>query len=139
MKKLIKKTKGFTLIELIVVIAILGILAAVLIPRFTGFQDRARRTQVVTDAKQLATAVDSKIAESATGVLTAADGLQDPVTVVAAEIAANEAVILSGIDPTRILSLLIEADGGFTITELQGTVTYTATRALSGDAPTITP
>lgn len=57
------KKKGFTLIELIVVIAILGILAAVLIPRFSGFQDKARETQALTDAKQVATAIDSFFAE----------------------------------------------------------------------------
>ncbi len=57
------KKKGFTLIELIVVIAILGILAAVLIPRFTGFTEKARATQAMTDAKQFATAMDTLEAE----------------------------------------------------------------------------
>ena len=38
-----KGDKGFTLIELIVVIAVLGVLATLIIPRVVGVQDRAKK------------------------------------------------------------------------------------------------
>lgn len=41
MKNMIKKQKGFTLIELVVVIAVLGILAAFALPRFVDFTGNA--------------------------------------------------------------------------------------------------
>lgn len=41
------KKKGFTLVELIVVLVILAILAALLIPALTGYIDKAKERQVI--------------------------------------------------------------------------------------------
>ncbi len=49
---------GFTLIEVLVVVLIIGILAAIVGPRVIGKADDARRTRVVADLKSVETALD---------------------------------------------------------------------------------
>lgn len=61
--KIRKNEKGFTLIELIIVIAVLGILAMILLPKFTGFKENAVAAGVLSEAKNINTAVDSLLAQ----------------------------------------------------------------------------
>ena len=56
-----KNNKGFTLVELIVVLVILAILAAILVPALLGYIDRAREKQYVLNAKSALTATQAEL------------------------------------------------------------------------------
>ena len=49
-----KKSKGFTLIELMIVVAIIGILAAIAIPNFLNYQCKARQSEAKTNLGAIA-------------------------------------------------------------------------------------
>lgn len=59
-----KNNKGFTLVELIVVLVILAVLAAILVPALLGYIDRAKNQQYIVEAKDLMTATQAGIAEA---------------------------------------------------------------------------
>lgn len=62
MKKLNNK-KGFTIVELVIVIAVIGILAAVLIPTFSGVIDKANESNALSEASNSLKVVLAELAE----------------------------------------------------------------------------
>ncbi|MFP6641041.1 MAG: prepilin-type N-terminal cleavage/methylation domain-containing protein [Myxococcota bacterium] len=62
-KQLRKSTKGFTLIELMIVVAIIGILAAIAIPNFIRFQLKSKSSEGKVNLAAIRTAEEGYMAE----------------------------------------------------------------------------
>ena len=80
--------KGFTLVELLVVIAILAILATVSVVGYTSFIERAEKSNIETEAHQVETIIESALIGKDYVVVTDADG--EEVYITAAGVVASE-------------------------------------------------
>ncbi len=111
------RKKGFTLVELIVVLVILAILAALLIPALTGYIDKAKKKQIVAETRACVMAAQTLADEEYGKGNVSDDDLETKVTGANVQKLAESSAVPSGIEfDGGKVSKLVYSSGGKTCT-----------------------
>lgn len=119
MKKVSRTSKkGFTLVELLVVIGIIGLLAAIILPKFTGYTDKAIEKNAISDARNIYTEISAGYADK---------GQYPVITTVVTNL---------GLSGTATQDAAYTTAGDFTYVLTKGKKTYTV-KYINGIAQTV--
>ncbi len=109
-----RKTQGFTLVEIMIVVVIIGLLAAMAIPAFQKVRQNSRRGALINDARQLGSAAQQYMLEHS--VIVVEFGIHSPTGALSGPLLEYVKTVGKG---TRVDDGFIEMDGSFALSHLQ--------------------